>query len=899
MSTETGSCRHWMGSETMTEELFIAKSGGLKAEWLPLIVHLEDTTGIMKKLLRNMIADSFSDSCGLSLDELERAALFIAYTHDIGKATVAFQYRIGKAVPERLSVLERYIQLPEEMDRANIAKTPHALAGEVILRYLGCPDGVAAVVGAHHGTPAKREEIKSQRMRSGGRVNTCPENYFGYKQGNVYIFEEVWRCFVQTGLERAGVDSAEELPELSDTAQMLLCGLLITADWIASNTEFFPLISVDDPVDGLNIAQRVDEAWRAAGFPDAWEPCRELFSDTDFRQCFGFLPRDTQRDVMNIVEAAQEPGLFILEAPMGCGKTEAALASAEMLASYRGRNGLFFGLPTQATANGIFPRIISWAENQAGELFNSIQLRHGSADLNVTFKNIQRGIPEGDAESSLVVHSWFCDSKKACLADFVVATVDNMLMAALKRRHVMLLHLGLAQKVVIIDEVHAYDAYMNRYLERALQWLGAYGTPVILLSATLPSQRRMSLVRAYLGIVSSDYSFEENISYPLLTWTDGTQIKQEPLSYSGKHTSVRIQKIICEDIVEIVRSATAAGGCVGIIVNTVNRAQKMAQMIRRIITENVLLYHAQFIMPDRVAKESELLEKIGKTSTPEKRRGLVVIGTQVLEQSLDIDFDLLITDICPIDLLLQRMGRLHRHERELRPEELREPVCCVMTDELEGERNGSKLIYGEWLLKETEGILPDTVLLPNYISPLVQQVYGKIDSSEEYQKYISDIKISESHAGSFLMDVPGNSADDTIHGLLDKTINDEHAEASVRDGISSLEVLVMRMGSDGLIRFLDGITVSQELDDDECIRIAGQKLRLPSRFSMPWNIDRNIHELEEKCRKHIGHWQKHYLLAGQLVLFLDDNLEGELEGFRLRYSYDNGLICEKESDVNE
>lgn len=213
-----------------------------------------------------------------------------------------------------------------------------------------------------------------------------------------------------------------------------------------------------------------------------------------------------------------------------------------------------------------------------------------------------------------------------------------------------------------------------------------------------------------------------------------------------------------------------------------------------------------------------------------------------------------------------------------------------MTDELEGERTGSKLIYGEWLLKETEDILPDTVLLPNYISPLVQQVYGKIDSSEEYQKYISDIKISESHAGSFLMDVPGNSADDTIHGLLDKTINDEHAEASVRDGISSLEVLVMRMGSDGLIRFLDGITVSQELDDDECIRIAGQKLRLPSRFSMPWNIDRNIHELEEKCRKHIGHWQKHYLLAGQLVLFLDDNLEGELEGFRLRYSYDNGLI---------
>ena len=130
---------------------------------------------------------------------------------------------------------------------------------------------------------------------------------------------------------------------------------------------------------------------------------------------------------------------------------------------------MFFGLPTQATANGIFPRILSWAEKQSTEFYHSVQLNHGSATLNSLFQNIQMGIPQEESDSGLIIHNWFCDSKKACLADFVTATVDQMLMLALKRKHVMLLHLGLSEKVVVIDEVHAYDAYMSEYLEMALQ----------------------------------------------------------------------------------------------------------------------------------------------------------------------------------------------------------------------------------------------------------------------------------------------------------------------------------------------------------------------------------------------------------------------------------------------
>ena len=202
-------------------------------------------------------------------------------------------------------------------------------------------------------------------------------------------------------------------------------------------------------------------------------------------------------------------------------------------------------------------------------------------------------------------------------------------------------------------------------------------------------------------------------------------------------------------------------------------------------------------------------------------------------------------------------------------------------------------MFHTWVGKET------VVHHTNDISPLVQRVYRAIDSSEDYKKYITDIKIAEKRAGSFLMDIPGDSLDDTIHDLLSRNIPDDQAEASVRDGISSIEVLVMKKSRDGSVSLLDGTPVSPEPDRDESVRIAMQKMRLPSRFSRRWNIDSNIRAIEDKCRDDVKNWQKNFLLAGQLVLFLDDDLKCELAGCKLRYSYENGLMYEKESDEND
>lgn len=887
----------------MTEKLFVAKSGKNFSEWLPLCVHLNDTAEIMKHLLEEFVSDSFSFSCGLDKNELYKTALFVAGVHDIGKATVAFQFKISHFVPERFKALEHYIKMPDFMDSARMRITPHALAGEIILRYFGCPSGVATIVGAHHGIPSDIDDICKQNLSKEDKKNIVGfENYFGNDEKNHEIFKSVWKSFIDEALEISGLTSLNELPELNSHAQMILCGLLIMADWIASNVNLFPLISVDDNAENINYSERSETAWEKLDFPDMWKSMRKEYSNTEFKNVFGFVPNDIQKALIEIVENSEKSGIYILEAPMGCGKTEASLSSAEVLAGKFDKNGLFFGLPTQATANGLFPRIQQWSEKQSETDRHSIQLKHSSASLNEAFQHIKNGIPDEENDSGLIVHSWFCGNKKACLADFVVATVDQMLMSALKRKHVMLLHLGLSEKIVIIDEVHAYDAYMNRYLERALQWLGSYHTPVILLSATLPAKRRISLIRSYLGTKKSDKKFEENISYPVITWTDGKKICQKNLTYNGKSNSVKIKKCSTDSIFSDIINVVKNGGCVGIIVNTVKRVQHIAETIRNSITENVLLYHAQYIMPDRTLKEEELLLKTGKNSTSETRKGFVAVGTQVLEQSLDIDFDMLVTDICPVDLLLQRMGRLHRHKRDYRPDIVKKPVCYVMTDEYDNDRTGSKVIYGEWLLKKTYDILPENITLPDDISPLVQQVYNAFDESEEYKNYKNSLKKSIGKAGSFLLEEPDDFIDDTIHNLLDRSIkdcDDSRAEASVRDGISSVEVLLMQRHSDNSISFTDGTPVSAEPSDYEFQQIAKQKLRLPSCFCYNRNIDKTIDELDEKCRPYIKGWQKSYIVANQLVLFLDDDMKADLIGYNLKYSYENGLEYKKESDKNE
>ena len=881
--------------------------------WLPLWMHLRDTAEIMELLVRKWLPDSVKKASGLEEEELVQLARFLGWGHDLGKAILIFQSTIMQCLPEAKQRLERLT--PLSCQKLNRCETPHARASEAILRKWGCPGGIASVAGAHHGKPQDGTEVDKQF--------TCWEvNYYPEEQKG--IWEGFWNELLQAALQDSGYSGVAALPVLNQPEEILLTGLLIMADWIASNTDYFPLIPVEETGSEEVYPERADRAWREWDKQETaspWAAQTTIAEPEEFAKRFGFAPNAVQQAAMEAANTMDAPGILILEAQMGVGKTEAALAAAEILAARFGAGGIFFGLPTQATANGLFPRLLQWAENQPDDLPRSIRLAHGMAELNEEYIRLQQrpvrveddwDDPEAE-EQRVQVHQWFRGSKQALLACFVIGTVDQLLMAALQQKHVMLRHLGLAGKVVVIDECHAYDAYMNCYLDRALNWLGEYRVPVILLSATLPAKRRTELVTAYLNRKTlPDAPWKTCRGYPLLTWTDGKQVQQTGIPLHTPPRRVTMESLTEEHLPEMLQNALREGGCAGVIVNTVRKAQDLAARLREELPEfEVLVFHAQFLMPDRAEKEQRLMERIGKRSTPAQRDRLIVVGTQVLEQSLDIDFDYMITELCPMDLLLQRIGRLHRHPGRARPQPVQEARCAVLDTGTEEFDEGSAAIYGEWLLGRTRKLLPQEVQLPGDIARLVQDTYGwepdclpaDPQSTAARGTYELEQAKKQRSAKAFAILSPracGDALDDWMNEV--GATSDAGARAAVRDGDPSIEVLVMMQDGAGNVRFLPGegeaagpcVAVDQPPQPEEALRIARQRLRLPGYFSKRWSVQQTIDALEAETRKHFAAWQLSPLLRGELILLLDEHHTAHLAGQVLHYDRENGLTYQKE-----
>ena len=395
-----------------------------------------------------------------------------------------------------------------------------------------------------------------------------------------------------------------------------------------------------------------------------------------------------QRAAVEAASSMVEPGLLIIEAPMGQGKTEAALMCAHVLADKFGLGGIFFGLPTMATSNPMFGRVREWLDAVPAEDQSSITLAHSKAGLNDDYQQL---MPWSDSmavyddsvdtqrEASAIVHEWFLGRKRAILADHVVGTIDQALFTGLKSKHVVLRHLGLAGKVVIIDEVHAADVYMREYLKVVLEWLGVYRAPVILMSATLPPTQRHELALAYAkgrNGRDANVALTTTDEYPLMTSvSDGIAQRGTSASATARQVALQFMGDSLDELIELIEDRMSDGGCVGIIRDTVARAQETFDILNSQLNCEVMLVHSRFLAPQRARREADLVRRLGRSGGDRPNR-IVVVGTQVLEQSLDVDFDLLISDIAPMDLLLQRIGRLHRHDRQ-RPLPMREATCLV------------------------------------------------------------------------------------------------------------------------------------------------------------------------------------------------------------------------------
>ncbi|MGW5571678.1 CRISPR-associated helicase Cas3' [Nocardia thailandica] len=850
---------------------------------------------------------------------------WLAGMHDVGKLTPSFA-----------------CQVPELFDRMHDAGLlvggvpadrkllPHGLAGQIaveeFLQQLGFAKRVAAtyavVIGSHHGVPPTVGQL--QVGKSTGRSLWGGSEWAGARQ------ELMSLVTAQTGAsDRVGVWSRTRL---SITQQVLLTAAVIVVDWIASNQDLFPLDST------RRSSVEAAKAWRVLGLPESWSPAGTHPDSPAARQAL-FRSRFTREDPMRplqeeclrIAGELATPGLMIIEAPMGEGKTEAALLAAEVLAERFGAGGVFLALPTMATSDAMFVRVRQWLDAVSG-LPGSIVLAHGKAALNSEYAQLRRrsfvDIGSDCDDSGVVAHGWFV-GKKGPLANFVVGTIDQVLRAALKSRHVMLRHLGLASKVVVIDEVHAADSYMSTYLCRVLEWLGAYHVPVLLLSATLPPAQREALLDAYRhGRQDLAQSVEvAGAGYPAISVWPHTE-----LSCAVRPAGRAIDRIdlafVADDDAELtarVGDVLAEGGVVGVVCNTVNRAQQLYRVMTSdggFAPDEVLLLHSRFVAVDRAVHESRLRRVLGPPGSGERPHRLVVIGTQVIEQSLDIDLDLLVTDVAPVDLVLQRVGRLHRHQRPWRPERVRTPQCWIRGADWESVPPkpvpGGVAVYGSARLlrsaavlmrhRETgvripgdiPGLVADAYLEPFDVPSGWEEVFG--EAEKQWSRHVAD---QRKRAGDYLLGSP-NSENPTIRDWLVAGVRDDAdgvgGQAQVRDAEDTIEAIVVQR-VDGQVHMLPwiregaGRSVPTEMcPEPELAKLLAQcTIRLPAFLTRYNQMSSVLRTLEDTF---YPGWQQSHWLAGELVLELDENLEVDLAGKTLTYDQVLGLIVRtnKESE---
>lgn len=422
-----------------------------------------------------------------------------------------------------------------------------------------------------------------------------------------------------------------------------------------------------------------------------------------------------------IMSADEKPLLLLIEAPMGEGKTEAGAYAAFRMGDYFGKRGFYVALPTSATANQMYGRMSQLIKSMFPK--EQVRLLHSTAWLSDEATQEAKEITLEDKED---VQEWTKPLRRGLLEGYSVGTIDQVLMSALHVKYGVIRLLGMQNKVLVLDEVHAYDAYMQDILLRMLEWCRVLRIPVVMLSATLATETKKGIMEVY----GADYKGEQ--IYPAITavFQDG-RYQVTPVLKVSKHQTITVHikpilhqpKAICDCALHTVQK----GGCLCVLVNTVKQAQEIYCCLKETAGDNTQLYlfHARFSEKQKRKLEKQMIALFGTDKSKRPHRAIVVT-TQIMEQSLDVDFDFMITGIAPIDLLLQRFGRQFRHENTPRPAGCDNAKAIVLVP-AEGEDYGAnELVYPPVLLDLSIQYLKEhpQLSIPEKIREAVEFVYG-------------------------------------------------------------------------------------------------------------------------------------------------------------------------------
>ncbi len=584
------------------------------------------------------------------------------------------------------------------------------------------------------------------------------------------------------------------LDDMPPPCPQLLAGFCAVSDWLGSNSDYFPYCADVMPLADY-WAQVQPVAIRALDEAGLYQTPLSIGG-------MGAAFPDLQpRQVQCLVDQLPiSPGMTLVEAPTGTGKTEAALGYASRLLAAGQADAVIFALPTQASANAMFQRL----EQIAPRLFPggaNLLLAHGKAGFNRNFqalKNAQRPTAQGQEEALAQCVAWLGASRKrAFLGQIGVCTIDQVLLSVLPVRHQFVRAFGLRKAVLIIDEVHAYDAYMYGLLYRVLEGQSRAGGSAVLLSATLPAYQKAALCQAWrAGTI-----LPEVATYPLVTSLTAVGVAHAYALPQEQWPPLRRITLECwhtPDLLpdpeqcQAIIAAARAGALVGIVCNLVSDAQSLANQLRAMADEvPVDLFHARYRFADRLAREEAILARYGKEAP--RGAGRILVATQVIEQSLDLDFDWLISQICPVDLLFQRLGRLHRHDRP-RPPGFGSPRCTVLRplskpDELP-DYGLHGVVYGyRRVLWRTEYLLDqaEVITFPSAYRAWLEPVYQETPWTDEPATITRD-------AERFLQDQQGRYyAARQLAASTGAPLPDTDANAArlTRDGEMSLAVVLL------------------------------------------------------------------------------------------------------------
>jgi CRISPR-associated endonuclease/helicase Cas3 len=813
----------------------------------------------------------------LGLFEL-RASLVgtLAALHDLGKISPEFQQKCEEWLKERnlLDIARRW-DWGNKL-RPDHGKTTHAALQKYLTENnIDEPTAmfVPAVLGGHH-----------------GRLN--PPDDRGFRLNNSIVDEHSgidWEKEREQAIEAVfsqfGIKPSEISIDDSSPALWWIGGLTSVADWIGSDERHFP---PEGGMDAGKAAEVAEKCLDEIGFEEPHIIRGRSFGDLFQTEINGkivkFEPNKMQSAALSKIT---DRGVYVIEAPMGSGKTEAALGAAYNLLSSGKANGVYFALPTQATSNRMHLRMKIFVERISPGAVESKLIHSNSWLVNDKLPTLSPvrtiGTNEEDAETG---RDWFSSAKRALIAPFGVGTIDQALLGVVAAKHFFVRQFALAGKVVILDEIHSYDLYTGTLIDRLIQTLEKLGCTVIVLSATLSRARRELIVPS--GKIRAGSSSKE--PYPLITGRKNGKALR-PLAISPpKPKTIGVTFIPESKAVSLAIDTATKGACVVWVCDTVDSAQRVYRQIRNDNAARfpVGLLHAHFPFWRREKLEEEWMTRLGKESGT--RCGSILVSTQIVEQSVDLDADLMVTELAPTDMILQRMGRLWRHDRGKRPvskprilileEEIGLPEFCRMEATQIVKALGDKaLVYDPYVLLRSvaEWKKLKKVIVPEDIRRLIEATYKKRKQEPKGWQKLDDERYGTDLGKKFLAVRNSNYWQPELW-------DEEGVQTRITD-LPSLSLVLCRSMSETSAEFIDGTSCTlgtEEFQLSSAQAIHRNLVRIPAyHFEKPETYPQLARYLRSK-----------YAIA---IVASDGivSVKGLKSETTLRWHFDYGLIIER------